>query len=111
MDVKKLLGRYSHVEVDSPDRLKLSDSERECLGTIIKAAMLVDKLWSRQMWDSSEQFYFLVGQHISPESDLFKYITLDKGPWSSLDEGKCFIPQNSEVSMYIPETPPAGNIL
>jgi len=103
-----LLSRFSPVKLDSVHRKNLTVGDKKSLRKIIEAAMLMDKLWARQMWSESEKFTFLLDQNIDANSDLYKYVMINKGPWSSLDEGQCFIPQDSKLSMSIPNTPPDG---
>ena len=68
----------------------------------------MDKLWAQQMWSGGERFFSLVQEHLEPSSALFRYVMINKGPWSYLDQGKCFVPTNEAIPMDIPEFPPKG---
>lgn len=102
--INKFLRRFASVKIDY-DLESLSTKNQECLRLLVEASKVIDKIWAKQMWSQSEAFFSYV-ETLDKDSDVYKYIKINKGPWSELDEGKRFVNFNEAT----PDTPPEGKI-
>ncbi len=90
--LQTMAARFAPVEI-SADISHLPDSEQKALAKLVRAGLIMDALFLRQIWAGNEDMLL---QLIKDESELGKarlhYFLVNKGPWSSLDENAPFIP-------------------
>lgn len=97
-----IIKRFAPVNI-SYNLEALSKNNQECLKLLVSASKVIDRIWADQMWSQSREF-FTYAETLDKNSDDYKAIQINKGPWSELDEGKRFINFNE----CTPETPPEG---
>jgi len=81
--INKFLRRFASVRIEY-DLESLSAKNQECLKLLVEASKVIDKIWAKQMWSQSEAF-FSYAETLDKNSDVYKYIKINKGPWSELD--------------------------
>lgn len=83
--------------------MRLSPGDRKALQKIIAAAKLYDALYLRQIWSGNEPLLKKLQADATPLGRLrLHYFTINKGPWSQLDENEPFIEG-------VPKRPPQAN--
>jgi len=97
-----MTARFAPVDLTA-DMSPLPPNERQALATLVRAAMVFDALFLRQVWAGNEST-LLVLLRDSSELGLARlhYFLLNKGPWSRLDDNEPFIPG-------APPKPPQAN--
>lgn len=91
-ELEKMSARFAPVEIGS-DVGALPASERAALGKMIAAARIMDALYLRQVWAGNDAML----QELARATDALgrarlHYFLLNKGPWSTLDHQRVFIP-------------------
>jgi hypothetical protein len=82
---------------------QLSPGDRKALQKIIAAAKYYDALYLRQIWSGNEAVLKKLEADKSPLGRLrLHYFTINKGPWSQLDDNEPFIEG-------VPRRPPQAN--
>jgi hypothetical protein len=101
-ELKRMTARFAPVEL-RVDLKALPDNEKRALAKLVQASKLMDALFLRQRWAGNETLLLDLLHDDSPEgrARLHAFL-LDKGPWSSLDEARPFIPG-------VPPKPEAAN--
>ncbi|NMO15364.1 hypothetical protein HPC49_35965 [Pyxidicoccus fallax] len=101
-ELKRMTARFAPVEL-RVDLKALPDNEKRALAKLVQASKLMDALFLRQRWAGNETLLLDLLQDESPDgrARLHAFL-LDKGPWSSLDEARPFIPG-------VPPKPEAAN--
>ncbi|CAA2977942.1 nudix hydrolase 3 [Olea europaea subsp. europaea] len=93
LTLQKQLNRYARISLKA--ELKgLSDSDKEALKLLIKAAKIMDEIFCLQVWYSNPSLRGWLEQN-ADESQLNKlkwmYYLINKSPWSCLDENESFL--------------------
>ncbi|MFP2910846.1 dipeptidyl-peptidase 3 family protein, partial [Pyxidicoccus sp. 3LFB2] len=91
-ELQRMTARFAPVEL-RVDLKALPDHEKRALGKLVQASKLMDALFLRQRWAGNDTLLLDLLRDDSPlgRARLNAFL-LDKGPWSSLDEAKLFIP-------------------
>ena len=91
-ELQRMTARFAPVEL-KVDLKALPDAEKRALGKLVQASKLLDVLFLRQRWAGNETLLLDLLRDESPlgRARLHAFL-LDKGPWSSLDEARAFIP-------------------
>lgn len=96
-DLRAKIARFAPTVVTA-DVSKLSPNNRKALDKIIAAAKLYDPLFIRQVWSGNEALHKTLQADQSPLGKLrLHYFTINKGPWSQLDDNRAFIPGVPEI--------------
>lgn len=91
-ELQRMTARFAPVEL-RVDLKPLPESERRALARIIQASKVMDALFLRQRWAGNETLLLDLLQDTTPLGRArLQAFLLDKGPWSSLDEARPFIP-------------------
>jgi hypothetical protein len=101
-ELQRMTARFAPVEL-KVDLKALPDAEKRALGKLVQASKVVDVLFLRQRWAGNETLLLDLLHDDTPvgKARLHAFL-LDKGPWSSLDEARPFIPG-------VPAKPDAAN--
>ncbi|XP_019419325.1 PREDICTED: nudix hydrolase 3 [Lupinus angustifolius] len=91
--LQKQLSRYAPISL-SAEFTGLTDSDREALVYIVKAAAVMDEIFYLQSWYSNPALRDWLKEH-ADTSELNKlkwsYYMINKSPWSCLDEDEAFL--------------------
>jgi hypothetical protein len=91
-ELQRMNARFAPVEL-RVDLKALPDNEKRALGKIVQAAKLMDVLFLRQRWAGNEAMLLDLLRDDSAEGRArLNAFLFEKGPWSSLDEARPFIP-------------------
>ncbi|CAD6241980.1 unnamed protein product [Miscanthus lutarioriparius] len=93
LTLQKQMNRYAPIHLE-PDLTSLSEGDREALGYILKAAIVIDDIFYEQVWNSNKMLRdWLKGHSESSSFNKLKwaYYSINKSPWSCLDENKAFL--------------------
>ncbi|WP_426754516.1 dipeptidyl-peptidase 3 family protein [Myxococcus sp. Y35] len=91
-ELQRQTARFAPVEL-RVDLSALPESERRALARIVQASKLMDALFLRQRWAGNETLLLDLVRDTTPLGRArLQAFLLDKGPWSSLDEARPFIP-------------------
>ena len=105
-DLEAKIKRFAAVEITA-DISKLSDGDRKALAKLFEATRIIDKLYTRQVWNGNEALRSKLEADTSPEGQLrLKYFNLNMCPWSDVDHNEAFIsgvPKRPVVANYYPE--------
>ncbi|KAF8689876.1 hypothetical protein HU200_041508 [Digitaria exilis] len=111
LTLQKQINRYAPIHLE-PDLTNLSEGDREALGYILKAAIVIDDIFHEQVWDSNRMLRdWLKGHSESSSLDKLKwaYYSINKSPWSCLDENKAFLSTaDSAVKLLTDATKPVS---
>jgi hypothetical protein len=90
--LRAMAARFAPVEIGA-DLSALPLRERQALAKIVRAGLVMDALFLRQVWAGNEAVLLAL---LKDESALGKarlhYFLVNKGPWSRLDHNSPFIP-------------------
>uniref|UniRef100_A0ACD5ZAA2 Uncharacterized protein n=1 Tax=Avena sativa TaxID=4498 RepID=A0ACD5ZAA2_AVESA len=88
----------------------LSEGDREALGYILKASTVIDDIFHEQVWNSNRMLRDWLKAHADSSSFdnlKWKYYSINKSPWSCLDENKAFLSTaDSAVKLLTDATKP-----
>ncbi|QCE08807.1 nudix hydrolase 3-like [Vigna unguiculata] len=91
--LQKQLSRYAPISLNA-ELTGLTDSDKEALVFVVKAAAVIDEIFYLQSWYSNPSLRDWLKEH-ADESELDKlkwsYYLINKSPWSSLDEETAFL--------------------
>ncbi|XP_073263985.1 nudix hydrolase 3-like [Populus alba] len=105
LSLQKQLCRYASVSLDA-ELTGLSNTDRKTLGLLIKAAKLMDEIFYLQVWYSNPALRDWLKEHASAsELDKLKwmYYSINKSPWSCLDENEAFLTTTDSAIKLLPE--------
>jgi hypothetical protein len=95
-----------------PDLPSLSEGDREALGYILKASIVIDDIFYEQLWNSNSVLRdWLKARAESSSFHKLKwtYYSINKSPWSCLDENKAFLSTaDSAVKLLTDATKPVS---
>lgn len=111
LTLQKQMNRYVPIHLE-PDLTSLSEGDREALGYILKAAIVIDDIFYEQVWNSNKMLRDWLKGHseFSPFDKLkWAYYSINKSPWSCLDENKAFLSTaDSAVQLLTEATKPVS---
>ncbi|KAI4334703.1 hypothetical protein L6164_013417 [Bauhinia variegata] len=93
LTLQKQISRYAAVSLNA-ELTGITESDREALIYIVKAAAVVDEIFYLQAWYSNPALKDWLKKHANTsELDKLKwsYYKINKGPWSSLDDNEAFL--------------------
>jgi hypothetical protein len=100
-EINKLAARFAPVEL-RVDTSALSPGDKAALKKLIEAAHIIDTLQLRQRWSGNEATWAKLQKDKSTLGRArANYFWINKGPWSTIDDNKAFMPG-------VPATKPAG---
>jgi hypothetical protein len=74
------------------DTARLSPGDRKALATLIQAARIMDRIYTRQVWSGNEALKQRLEQDASPAGrELLHYYNINMGPWAKIDHDEAFI--------------------
>ncbi|XP_020890544.1 nudix hydrolase 3 [Arabidopsis lyrata subsp. lyrata] len=104
LSLQKQLQRYSPVTLEAM-LTELSEADQKALSLIVKAAKIMDDIFYEQVWNSNPALRDWLKDHANA-SELNKlkwdYFTINKSPWSSLDENEAFLSTADSAVMLLP---------
>ncbi|CAI8596358.1 unnamed protein product [Vicia faba] len=93
LTLQKQLSRYTPVSLNA-ELTGLTDSDKEALVFIVKAASVMDEIFYLQSWYSNPALRDWLKDH-ADKSELNKlkwsYYQINKSPWSCLDDDEAFL--------------------
>jgi hypothetical protein len=91
-ELETKIARFAPVDLTA-DAAALPENERLALTRLIQASKMLDALFLRQVWAGNETMLLDLVKDASPAGRArLHYFTLNKGPWSRLDENASFVP-------------------
>jgi hypothetical protein len=84
---------------------ELSEADQKALGLIVKAAKIMDDIFYEQVWNSNPALRDWLKDHANASKlDKLKwdYFTINKSPWSSLDENEAFLSTADSAVKLLP---------
>ncbi|KAM3224245.1 hypothetical protein ACQJBY_057566 [Aegilops geniculata] len=109
LTLQKQISRYAPIHLE-PELTTLSEGDKEALGYILKASMVIDEIFYEQVWNSNTMLRDWLKAHADSSSlDSLKwaYYSINKSPWSCLDENKAFLSTaDSAVKLLTDATKP-----
>ncbi|XP_028789735.1 nudix hydrolase 3-like [Neltuma alba] len=104
LTLQKQLKRYAPISLNA-ELSGLTESDREALVFIVKAAAIMNEVFYLQAWHSNPILRDWLKKH-SDRSELDKlkwsYYQINKTPWSSLDEDKAFLTTADSAIKLLP---------
>ncbi len=106
-ELEKLSARYKPVDL-KVDLKGLSTGDKEALKSLIEASRILNDLFLEQKWAQNRQELAKLERDTSPTGKArLAYFWLNRGPWSTLDDHKAFLPgvpsSQPEGGNYYPE--------
>nr|CAD1825601.1 unnamed protein product [Ananas comosus var. bracteatus] len=109
--LQKQLSQYAPLKLD-PELTGLSEADKEALLYILKASTVIDDIFYEQVWYGNSVLRDWLQEHSnSSYLDQLKwmYYSINKGPWSCLDENKAFLTTaDSAVKLLRDSTKPVS---
>ncbi|KAI3707317.1 hypothetical protein L6452_25733 [Arctium lappa] len=105
LDLQKKLNRYAPISL-SAELTGLTEGDKEALVLIIHAARMMDDIFHQQVWCSNPSLReWLKGRSPMSQFDKLKwlYYSINKSPWSSLDENEAFLATADSAIKLLPE--------
>jgi hypothetical protein len=91
-ELKKMTARFAPVDL-RVDTSKLSNGDKQALAKLVEAARVIDHLFLRQLWSGNLKLYSELQKDSSPLGKArLQYFSMNKSPWSALDEHQAFLP-------------------
>ncbi|KAG4383377.1 hypothetical protein GLYMA_13G072500v4 [Glycine max] len=93
LTLQKQISRYAPISL-SAELTGLTDSDKEALVFVVKAANVMDEIFYLQAWYSNPSLRDWLKEHAdTSEFNKLKwsYYQINKSPWSSLDEDEAFL--------------------
>jgi hypothetical protein len=88
----KMIARFTPTDLRA-DISKLSAGDRQALAKLIEASRVLDDIFLQQLWSGNQALYAKLRQDTTPLGKArLHYFWIEKGPWSSLDDGVGFLP-------------------
>jgi hypothetical protein len=101
--LEKMIARFTPTELRA-DISKLSPRDRQALAKLIEASRILDDIFLNQLWSGNAAVYAKLRRDTTPLGKArLHYFWINKGPWSSLDDGIAFLPGVPERTL------PGGN--
>uniref|UniRef100_A0A0E0NM15 Nudix hydrolase domain-containing protein n=1 Tax=Oryza rufipogon TaxID=4529 RepID=A0A0E0NM15_ORYRU len=93
LTLQKQINRYAPIHLE-PELTSLSEGDREALGYILKASIVIDDIFYEQVWNSNctlRDWLKARANYSSFDKLKWLYYSINKSPWSCLDENKAFL--------------------
>lgn len=91
-ELRQMSGRFLRTPL-VVDTHELGAADRKALVKLIEAARIIDGLYMQQLWSGNVAEYQLLRRDASELGRArLHYFWLEKGPWSSADDQKAFLP-------------------
>ncbi|KAJ9189883.1 hypothetical protein P3X46_001134 [Hevea brasiliensis] len=103
--LQRQLIRYASVSLNA-ELTGLSDGDTKALGLLVNAARVVDEIFYLQVWYSNPALRDWLKEHAGASKlDKLKwmYYSINKSPWSCLDENKPFFTTADSAIKLLPE--------
>ncbi|KAI3750791.1 hypothetical protein L2E82_21617 [Cichorium intybus] len=103
--LQKKLNRYAPISLDA-ELTGLTKEDKEALVLLIKAARIMDDIFYEQVWYSNSSLReWLNRRGQISEFDMlkWKYYSINKSPWSCLDENEAFLTTADSAVKLLPE--------
>jgi len=95
----KMIARFKPTELRA-DVSKLSPGDRQALAKLIEASRVLDDIFLNQLWSGNQPWYAKLRRDPTPLGKArLHYFWINKGPWSSLDDGIAFLPDVPEKKL------------
>ncbi|HXA64097.1 MAG TPA: hypothetical protein VNV82_03035 [Bryobacteraceae bacterium] len=95
----KMIARFKPTELRA-DVSKLSPGDRQALAKLIEASRVLDDIFLNQLWSGNQPLYAKLRRDPTPLGKArLHYFWINKGPWSSLDDGIAFLPDVPEKKL------------
>ncbi|KAI4355864.1 hypothetical protein L6164_004595 [Bauhinia variegata] len=105
LTLQKQLSRYAPISLNA-ELTGLTESDKEALIYLVKAATVVDEIFYLQAWYSNPALREWLKKHAGT-SELNKlkwsYYQINKGPWSILDENEAFLTTRDSAIRLLPK--------
>jgi len=106
-EINKLAARFAPVEMKA-DISTLSSGDRAAMKKLVEASHIIDTLQLRQRWSGNEAAWAkLQKDKTALGRARDNYFWLNKGPWSTIDDNKAFMPgvpdKKPEGANFYPE--------
>jgi hypothetical protein len=90
--LEKMIARFAPTELRA-DISKLSPGDRQALAKLVEASRVLDDIFLQQLWSGNQSLYAKLQRDTTPLGKArLHYFWIEKGPWSSLDDGTAFLP-------------------
>ena len=97
--LEKMIVRFTPTELRA-DISKLSPGDRQALAKLIEASRVLDDIFLNQLWSGNQALYAELRRDTTPLGKArLHYFWINKGPWSSLDDGIAFLPDVPEKKL------------
>ncbi|KAI3792889.1 hypothetical protein L2E82_06780 [Cichorium intybus] len=106
LNLQKKLNRYAPISLTA-ELTGLTEDDKEALILLIHAARLMDDIFHQQVWFSNPSLReWLKGRaHLSHFDKLkWSYYSINKSPWSCLDENEAFLTTADSAIRLLPES-------
>ena len=91
-EIEKMKSRFAAAPL-RVDTTGLSPGDQQALVKLIQAARILDRVFMQQLWSGNLALYAKLQKDQTPLGKArLDYFWLNKGPWSSLDGNKAFLP-------------------
>ena len=91
-ELQEMAARFAPTEI-SADLSKLSPNDRQVLARLVEASQIIDGIFLRQKWTGNPSMLLqLAGDESAKGRARLRNFVIEKGPWSSLDGNKPFVP-------------------
>ncbi|XP_076944375.1 nudix hydrolase 3-like [Bidens hawaiensis] len=103
--LQKKLNRYSPISLTA-ELTGVTEEDKEVLVLLIQAARIMDDIFYQQVWCSNSSLReWLNGREQLSELDMlkWKYYSINKSPWSCLDENEAFLTTVDSAVKLLPE--------
>ncbi len=95
----KMIARFTPTDLRA-DISKLSPGDRQALAKLIEASRVLDDIFLNQLWSGNQTLYAKLRRDTTPLGKArLHYFWINKGPWSSLDDGMAFLPDVPEKKL------------
>ncbi|HWY46087.1 MAG TPA: hypothetical protein VNX70_01805 [Bryobacteraceae bacterium] len=95
----KMIARFTPTDLRA-DISKLSSGDRQALTKLIEASRVLDDIFLNQLWSGNQPLYVKLRRDPTPLGKArLHYFWINKGPWSSLDDGIAFLPDVPEKKL------------
>ena len=95
----KMIARFKPTELRA-DISKLSPGDRQALAKLIEASRVLDDIFLNQLWSGNQALYAKLRRDTTSLGKArLHYFWINKGPWSSLDDGMAFLPDVPEKKL------------
>jgi hypothetical protein len=91
-ELRQMSSRFVRTPL-TVDTRELGAADEKALAKLIEAARIIDQLYMQQLWSGDlAQYQLLRKDHSELGRARLHYFWLEKGPWSSADDPKAFLP-------------------